>query len=62
MDRERYRLDVRPRSRPKVGYAYIITHLDHADWREELAGSYSSQEEALNAGAAALRRILSKLR
>jgi hypothetical protein len=56
----KFRLRVRPRTKPIGTYAYVITRRDDPELGETTAEYFFTPDEALAAGRAALDRILKR--
>ena len=55
-----YKIEVRSRVKPRLGFIYIITHPNRPGWKEESSDSYSSAEDARKAGGVIIRRFATR--
>jgi hypothetical protein len=56
----KFRILVRPRTKPIGTYTYVITRRDDPDWGETTADYFFTRAHASEAGKAALDRILKR--
>jgi hypothetical protein len=59
-DPEAYRVVVRARNKPGVGYTYLLTRLDDPAWSHGTTIYYPSPDAASEAGRVALQGFLAR--